>query len=280
MKRPLPGATPASGIRLTVRVPLRQRADCAGLLPSTLAGLSAAQIARLPVIWGHVRVPAGEVFDVAAGDPSSLVFDGDTTHLDRIGAGLAGGRIIVTGNCGAWAGAGMRAGRIEIHGDADHHAGSAISGGELSISGSAGAFIAAPAAGELRGMRGGRIVVEGDAGDRAGERMRRGLIVVHGTVGSYAGVSMSGGTLLIGAGTGEAPGYGMRRGTMLVAGGSIDLLPTFADCGEHALGFLELLRRDLPAPTAARLGFKARLRVRRWLGDAAVAGVGELLRWA
>ncbi len=279
MKRPSPGARATGGIRLTVRVPLRQRADCVGLLPSTLAGLSAAQIAKLPLLWGHVRVPAGEVFDISAGDPSTLVFEGDTAKLDRVGAGLAGGRIVVTGNCGAWAGAGMRGGMIEIHGDADHHAGSAMAGGELSIAGSAGDFIAAPATGELRGMRGGRIVVDGDAGDRVGERMRRGQIIVHGAVGSYAGVQMSGGTLLVGTGTGAAPGYGMRRGTMLLARGPAELLPTFADCGEHTLGFLELLRRDLPPRSAERLGFKARLRVRRWLGDAAVAGVGELLRW-
>lgn len=269
-----------AGLRLTVRRPLRQRADCSGLVPSALAGVSPAEVARLPIVWGHGRVPVGEVFDVAPDAGGVLVFDGDTTKLDRIGAGLAGGRIVVRGDCGAWAGAGMRSGTIEISGDADHHAGSAMAGGELSIAGNAGGFLAAPPAGELRGMRGGRIVIGGDVGDRAGERMRRGTIVVFGSVGAYVGTQMSGGTVLVGRRTGEAPGFGMRRGTLLVARGPGDLLPTFADCGEHTLGWLELLRRDLPASTAARLGFKTRLRVRRWLGDAAVAGVGELLQWA
>ena len=55
------------------------------------------------------------------------------------------------------------------------------------------------------------------------------------------------------------------------------MLPTFADAGAHDLGFLRLLGRVLRG-TCRRAPLSGRgTRVRRYVGDAAFAGKGEIL---
>jgi formylmethanofuran dehydrogenase subunit C len=70
----------------------------------------------------------------------------------------------------------------------------------------------------------------------------------------------------------------MKRGTLLFRQMPSRLLPSFADCGQHELGFLELMRRALreSAPRIAALEAAAS-RVRRLAGDLAVDGKGEIL---
>jgi formylmethanofuran dehydrogenase subunit C len=79
-------------------------------------------------------------------------------------------------------------------------------------------------------------------------------------------------------GSGANPGLGMKRGTLLLAKAPERLLPSFADCGGHELGFLALLFAHL-SPHSPRLAALApQLRAtRRWAGDLAAGGKGEIL---
>ena len=68
----------------------------------------------------------------------------------------------------------------------------------------------------------------------------------------------------------------MRRGSLAVLEGVDAIGPTFADCGAHDLVVVRLLARTLSTlglvSLADRLG-----PMRRFLGDLAVGGKGELL---
>ena len=114
------------------------------------------------------------------------------------------------------------------------------------------------------------------AGAETGRRLRRGLVIVGGDAGAACGAEMVAGTIVIGGGTGTLAGAAMRRGSIFALGGALRVGATFADCGVHDLIFLRLLARHLTAlglgSLAARLG-----PLRRWMGDAAVGGTGELL---
>lgn len=83
---------------------------------------------------------------------------------------------------------------------------------------------------------------------------------------------------LVGLGpAGPWPGSLMRRGTLLLAREPERLLPSMADCGSHRLGVLTLLVRAYGhlSPGLAALGETPR--TRRWAGDLAVGGLGEIL---
>ncbi len=125
-------------------------------------------------------------------------------------------------------------------------------------------------------MAGGTVVVDGNAGERAGDRMRRGTIIVRGRCGEAAGSRMSGGTIWALGGFGSGPGPLMRRGTLI--GPAVErLLPTFVDCGPHDLLVLRILGRylaDTLGPLAPRPITGA---VRRFAGDMASIGKGEIL---
>jgi formylmethanofuran dehydrogenase subunit C len=69
----------------------------------------------------------------------------------------------------------------------------------------------------------------------------------------------------------------MKRGTLLFSGNP-ELPATFNDCGTHELMFLRLFARHLRELGPATAAFApAGERVRRWLGDRANGGVGEVL---
>jgi formylmethanofuran dehydrogenase subunit C len=170
----------------------------------------------------------------------------------------------------------MRGGRLEIKGDTGAYLATGLSGGLVNVKGSAGSFIGGQRPGDRFGMTGGIVVVEGQAGDRVGERMRRGTIIVRGRCGAFAGSRMLGGTIWAEQGFGEAPGVLLRRGS-LIAPSVERLLPTFVDTGKHDLVILRILSRYLSAtlgPLAPRplSGF-----VRKYAGDLATIGKGELL---
>lgn len=245
---------------LTLREPPRQRVDLSPLAPERLREGAGRDVARIELVSGNRRLPAGDLFHIEPGDPHNIVIRGSCARLDFIGAGMRQGSLTVEGDAGAYLGQGMRGGLIEI-GDA------------------AGDFLGGAPPGEMRGMSGGVVVVRGRAGDRAGDRMRRGIIVVEGEVGPYAGSRMIAGTLVVlGSEVGPYPGFGMKRGTLWLRCPPGRNLPTFADGGRHELGYLRILRKAL-----AEVGAGSRplqelgLRVRRFIGDAAVAGKGEIL---
>ncbi len=169
---------------------------------------------------------------------------------------------------------GGRSDDVRVNGDLTRlrGLGADMTGGTLRLEGDAADGVGA-------GMRGGLILVHGSVGDEAGARMRRGSIAVTGRAGQRAGLQMIAGTLLVLGDLGRAPGFGLKRGT-LVAGGSLELLPTFRLACTYRPGILPLLFRSL-----RRHGFEAGSRLeggafRRWIGDCADLGRGEILHGA
>ena len=146
----------------------------------------------------------------------------------------------------------------------------------LDISGNAGERLGGPLSGEMAGMRGGLVRVRGDVGERAGDRLRRGTILIEGRAGAYAGSRMIAGTLVIGGEAGDLPGYLMGRGTIILGRAASMMSPSFVDCGEHELVAARLLGAFINR-TSAKLAAILRQPLRRYAGDMAALGKGEIL---
>lgn len=247
-----------SGLTLTFRGDAGTIVDMSSLLPERLAGLTAEDIAALSLPCGGGASTVGEMFELSTGDAAEamLIRPGEAV-LQRVGAGMASGRIMVEGDVGSHAGAGMSGGLLRIAGNAGDALGGALPGLPL-------------------GMRGGLISVGGSAGDRTAERMRRGIVVVDGMVGAYAAGFMIAGTLAAGGGCGPHPGYGMRRGTLLLGRQQNTVPDGFADGGTRNWLFLHLLRRGL-AGTGSWFERAGTTRAHRFIGDLAEGGHGEIL---
>lgn len=253
------------------------RIDLRGVLPQALVSLPAAEIERLPVGVGNAMVPLAELFSLAPTDEAdTLRFAGDLAQVDHVGSGQNGGRIVVEGTVGHHAGAGMRAGLLEIGGDAGLHAACEMSGGLLTVAGNVGDFAACPMPGGMDGMRGGTLVVRGHAGARFGDRMRRGTALVFGDAGDFLASRMVAGTIAIGGRAGRHPGHMMRRGSLVFAGAAPEVGSTFVPAIADAPVFWQLLARDLARHGGPFADLPSRA-IRRWLGDLATAGKGELI---
>lgn len=266
-----------SALRFVLRTAPTQRLDLSPLVPQRLAGLSQAEIERLPLHTTRVAAHVGDLFRVRMGEAEEVVIEGGSERLDGVGEGLAAGRLTLEGDAGLRVGRGMSGGALMVRGGVGHWAASALRGGAVTIDGDAGNFLGAPLAGETAGMAGGTVLVRGRAGDRAGDRMRRGLIVIEGDAGEAVASRMTAGTVVVCGSAGSLAGVLMRRGTLLLgavpAGG---LLPTFVPVGGEAGVFRALLEAALravslkSAQAAARAG-------RRMAGDMAALGRGEVL---
>ena len=268
-----------SGLTLKLSAAPQRRLDMSRLVPGLLAGLTTAEVERLPIADGNRPLSVGDVFQVAGTPGERLTIEGATDRLDYLGAEHSGGDIIVEGDAGGYAGRRMRSGRLEIRGNAGEALASNMRGGLIVVAGNAARRLGTPRPGEKDGMAGGSVVIKGDAGDFCGERMRRGTIVVKGRIGSHAGARMMGGTIYAEQGLGEAAGMQMRRGT-LIAPNVAQPLATFADCGRHDL----LILRIMAAHWVATLGDLAPPALspsaaapRRLMGDMASLGKGEIL---
>jgi formylmethanofuran dehydrogenase subunit C len=263
---------------LTLRAAPPARVNCAALTPELLAGKSRADIAAVRIECGGRDIAVADLFTLAGDDVSNIVIDGGSARLDRIGEGMKSGTITVRGDAGAYLGRGMRGGTITVEGNAGAYCGSGMKNGVIRVAGNAGDFIGAALPGEHRGMQGGTVLVAGNAGARAGDRMRRGMLLVEGDCGDYCGSRMGAGTIAVLGGVGSNPGFAMRRGT-LVLHQSPRLLPTFADAGNHDLGFLVLLYRAWRAFPSSRFAAipEDAIRVRRYVGDLGNGGRGEIL---
>ncbi len=263
-------------IRLTLKdePPLRLAADA--LVPERLAGKSAAEIERLPLAVGRTQGAVGDWFRVAAEGDADIEIDGPCGRLDRIGAGMGAGSIRVHGDAGAYLGLGMRGGSIAVAGSAGFGAACDLRGGTLRIAGDAGDGLGGALPGASAGMREGVVIVAGKAGDAAGAALRRGLLIIAGDAGAGCGAEMIAGTILVGGALGAYAGAAMRRGSIIALGGAKRLGAGFVDCGLHDLVFLRLLARQLAALGLAELAQRIGP-LRRFAGDAAVAGKGELL---
>ncbi len=267
-----------SQLTLTLRERTAQRVDLSPLTIDLLAGKSLAAVGAIELASGNRKVRVDSLFTLAGAPGDSIVLHGDLSQLDRIGAGMTHGRVIVQGDAGNHLGAGMTGGTIEVAGSVGAFAASSMRGGEIRITGNAGDFLAGAIPGNHQGMQGGLVLVSGNAGDRAGDRMRRGTLLIGGDTGDYCASRMVAGTIGVWGKVGRGTGLAMRRGTVLLQQSPAALPPTFNDCGEFPFSFLTLLARawkGLPGKfgTLPDSG----LRVRRIMGDLANDGRGEIL---
>jgi formylmethanofuran dehydrogenase subunit C len=267
-----------SRLTLTLRAPLTERLDMARLTAALSGARSAYDLEQLALTDGRNRVCLGDAFTVSGTAGSGeTVIAGGSDRLDGIGAGLTAGAIRVDGDVGAGVGRDMRGGgRIDIHGSAGGQLASGMKGGLIHVTGSAGDGTGGIAPGRRFGMTGGTVVIDGNAGARTGDRMRRGLILVRGRTGSATGSRMCGGTIIAEGGLGAGPGPLMRRGTLI--GPKTDgLLATFADCGNHDLVILKVMARAWMRELGALAPKPIPASVRRFAGDLAALGTGEVL---
>ena len=263
---------------LTLRQPLSQRVDLSPLTPDDLSGKTPGQVAAVELAMGNRRVRVDDLFSLSGTFSSELEIRNGCDRLDRLGEGMTHGRITVHGGAGAYLGARMSGGVIEVNGGVGAYAATGMKGGMIHITGDAGDFLAAALPGDHHGMQGGTVVVGGNAGDRAGDRMRRGMLLIEGNAGDYCASRMVAGTIAVGGTVGRSPGFAMRRGTLLLLQSPGTLAPTFNNCDEHALGFITLLVRSwrtLPGRFATLPD--TRTRARRYVGDLANGGRGEIL---
>lgn len=262
-----------SGLRLRLKSAPVGRLDLSCLQPAVLTAGTAANVARMPFEGGTI----GDLFEVTAiDDAATLVLAGTTGACDGIGDHMKSGTLVVEGDAGAYAGRFMKGGRLDIKGSAGSYLGAGMRGGLITVAGSAGNFVGAMTPGEKFGMAGGVIRVGGDIGERAGDRMRRGTILVKGQTGAAAGSRMAGGTIWAEGGFGPGAGPLMRRGT-LIGPKAEQMLSTFSDCGEHDMVFLRLISRFVAAELGPLAPPALPARVRRYAGDMATIGKGELL---
>ena len=266
-------------IRVTLRSALDQPIEVEGLTPDRTAALSEAAIAALPVFAGSRRAAVGDFFTVQGERSDRIQIEGDLRHVDGLGAGTAGGELLIHGSAGRRLGAGMTGGWIDVRGDVGDEAGLGMQGGALRVTGRAGDRLGAASAGASKGMTGGEIVVTGSAGAGAAARVRRGLIAVGGDVGPDAARAMIAGTLVVFGRTGADSGRGSKRGS-IVALGPIDIPATYEFACTYQPTYVRMLltylnrRYGIASPDGALDGPYA-----RYCGDAGTPGKGEILAY-
>jgi formylmethanofuran dehydrogenase subunit C len=265
-----------SGLTFRLKGTLDERIDAAELTPRRLAKLSQGEIERIVVGSTKRQLKVGDVFAIGGRAGGTVTFESGSNRLDFVGSRLEEGSVIVEGDVGDYAGREMSGGRLDIRGDAGAYLASGTKGGIVTLKGSAGSQVGAQRAGDKFGMMGGIVVIEGHAGDRVGDRMRRGTIIVRGRCGAIAGTRMLGGTIWTDQGFGANPGLLMRRGTLI--GPNVEkLLATFVDTGKHDLVILRVLSRYLAATLGPLAPRPITGPVRKYAGDLATIGKGELL---
>ena len=246
---------------LTLRRALAQRVDASTVAWDALRGLDAAGIEAQEVwIEGSGRGRLGDLFQVAAVPGERIRLVGDLARLDGIGAGLAGGVLVIDGDAGWYVGLGMRGGSIEVRGRAGPQTGGALPGAK-------------------RGMTGGEIVVRGSVGAGAGTGLRRGLIAVEGDAAESAGRAMLAGSIVVLGAVGAEPGLWSKRGSV-VALGSVTPPATYRYACTYRPSYLPVMlgylkrRYGCPVTPDHLSGL-----YRRYSGDLAELGAGEILEW-
>ena len=268
-----------SALTLTLRNAPAQSVDLSPLTPDALAGKNRDDIASIELASGNRKLRAGDLFSVEGESAGrGLVIRASSARLMYVGARMQTGTITVEGDCGPYAAMDMRGGTLVIQGDAGAFAGCAMRAGLLEIRGNAGDFVGGALPGDKQGMRGGAIVIGGNAGERAGDRMRRGMILIRGDAAAFCGARMVAGTIVVRGRVAKAAGFGLKRGTLLLAHAPAEIPATFQDSGEHSLLFLRLLEKHFEREGEPFRGFlPLPLRVRRYCGDQATGGKGEIL---
>jgi formylmethanofuran dehydrogenase subunit C len=251
----------SDGIVASLKAPIRGRADFGQVLAGAWTTLPPGELARRSVLLdGASPAPLGDLFGLT-GKPAGMIrFEGDLRAVDRVGAGLAEGTVVVQSGVGHEAGVGMSGGVLDVQGDAGDRTGGAD-----------------PEA--RKGMTGGELLVRGSVGREPGSRMRRGLLVVTGDVASRAGPAMIAGTVLVLGSAGRSPGMGSKRGS-IVALGDVEIPPTYRYACTYQPDHLRLTLLRL----RERYGLKVQKRYvtgfyRRYSGDLGDLGRGEILAW-
>jgi formylmethanofuran dehydrogenase subunit C len=255
-------------------VPLEAEA----LSPDVVAGLTIDAVRALPVHLGKRQRRVDDFFAVEGPPGDDLVIRGDAAKVKWIGRGMTRGRVRVEGDAGMHLGSGMQGGVIEVTGNAADWLGAEMSGGRIRVGGNAGGQAGAAYRGSVTGMTGGTIVIGGSAGLETGMRMKRGLIVVGGRAGDFAGLEMKGGTILLRGGAELRTGAWILRGTILSLA-PLRLLPTFTHACDYNPVFLRLYARHLTTLGVTLPHDESEGSWRRYTGDAAVPGKGEILVW-
>lgn len=261
---------------LTLTKPPVAPLEVHGLAPHHVQGMSAMEMAELPVMHGNETRMLGDFFKIEDADAPEILWKGDLGLVKNIAAGMMHGQVLVQGNAGMHLGAGMTGGEIHVFGDVGDWAGAEMKGGKIHIRGNAGHGLGGAYRGSRRGMNRGLILVEGNAGNETGAAMRRGLIVVTGNAGDFAGAFMTAGTILVFGQLGMRAGAGLLRGS-IVAFQPPELLPTYRYACKYQPDFLRLilqrLRREglsIPEEYFSRS-------FHRYNGDCTRLGKGEIL---
>lgn len=265
-------------LTLTLKEPPVVPLEAEVLCPDLTSGKTAVEVAALVVWHGKRQRRVGDFFDVEGSGGDELELRGDLARVKWVGRGMTRGRVRVVGNIGMHVGAYMAGGTIEVDGNAGDWVGGEMSGGRIRIRGNAGQQVGSAYRGSMSGMSGGTILVDGSAGIELGMRMKRGLIVVGGLVRDFAGLQMKGGTIVLMKGAEIRTGAWMQRGT-IISLAPLRLMPTFARTADYNPTFLRVYAKHL-ASHGIELPFDSEQGAyRRYLGDAAVPGKGELLIW-
>jgi formylmethanofuran dehydrogenase subunit C len=244
-----------------LKAELEQRVDLSEVLAEPWTTLTASDMAgRTVYLERDGRVALGDLFSIDGQPDGRIEFTGKLDLVDRLGAGLGEGEVLVKSSVGRETGIGMAGGILEIDGDAGPRAG------------------AAPL-GYKRGMLGGELIIRGSAGSEAGALMRRGLVVIGRTAGTLTGRGMIAGTVLVLGAAGAESGLWSKRGSVVVLG-SITPPETYA----YACTYQPVHLRLLFARLRARYGLPIQRKhltglYRRYSGDLAELGKGEILAW-
>ena len=251
----------SDGVQARLRKPLGQRTDCSELLPQGWGALSTGELAGRPIyLEQEGQVAFGDLFELTGEPAGRIRFLGTLGHMDRLGAGLSEGTVVVESSVGDETGLGMSGGVLDVHGDAGIRTGAA-------------------APGSKRGMLGGELIVRGSAGAEAGSFMRRGTLVVVGSAGDRSGLGMIAGNVIIVGPAGAATGLWSKRGSV-IALGKITPPATYAyACTYQPIHLRLLLGRlrtvySLPIQRRHITGL-----FHRFSGDFAELGKGEILQW-
>jgi formylmethanofuran dehydrogenase subunit C len=252
--------------------------EAESVTPDRVAALSDDELRALPVVLGKRQYRLDDFFDVEGPGSDNVEIRGDAGRIKWIGRGMTRGRITIDGNAGMHLGAFMKGGTIEVKGNTSDWIGAEMTGGTIRIHGDAGGQIGAAYRGSLAGMNGGAILIDGSAGIEVGMRMKRGIIAVGGKVRDFAGLQMIGGTIVLMNGAELRTGAWMVRGTIITLK-PLQLLPTFSYACAYSPVFVRLYAKHLQAagfsvPADAHAGA-----YRRFTGDSAVPGKGEILIW-
>jgi formylmethanofuran dehydrogenase subunit C len=251
----------SGGLVAQLKAPLQQRADFSEVLAGSWTRLTAPEMSGRPVyLERDGQLPLGDLFDVRGQPEGRIRFLGDLDRADRLGAGLSEGEVLVEGNVGREAGLALAGGSLDIDGNADARAGAAPLGFK-------------------RGMTGGELVVRGSAGPESGAAMRRGLLVIARSAGERTGLGMIAGTVIVFGSAGPEAGLWSKRGSV-VALGKVTPPATYSYVCTYQPAVLRLMLTRL----SVRYGLSVQRKhltglYRRYSGDMAELGKGEILEW-